>query len=103
MSNENGDIKSDEIARLQANSNIRQRRTTPEDTTARYYTLKAFGKNLKLKLRRSNVLGQRFVVEDRHKNGNKRISTSEVDEHFIGNAISHSGSHVSLSAGNGLV
>ncbi|XP_028401263.1 A disintegrin and metalloproteinase with thrombospondin motifs 18-like [Dendronephthya gigantea] len=103
LSNENGDIQSDEIARLQADSNIRQRRKTPEETTApRYYKLKAFGKDLKLKLRRSKVLGPRFVVEDRHKNDIKRISTSEMNEHFIGNVISHPGSHVSLSAGNGL-
>jgi hypothetical protein len=65
--------------------------------------LKAFGSKLHLNLTRSKVLGSRFVVENRHENGSRIITTPEIDDHFVGNVVSHPGSIISISAGKGLV
>lgn len=83
---------------------IRERRNiADEETGTRYYTLKAFGLNFYLNVTRSNVLASSFVVESRHKNKSRIISTPETPDHFIGNVVSYPGSFVSLSVGTGLV
>jgi hypothetical protein len=104
LSNENGNIESDEVAKLRADFHSRQRRhTSDEETETRYYSLKVFGLNLRLNLTRSKVLGSGFVVENRHENGSRILTTPQAKDHFTGNVVSYPGSKISLIIGNGLV
>ena len=82
----------------------RQGRNVPhEENESRYYSLKVFGSNLLLNLTRSKVLGSGFVVENRHENGSRLLTTPQIENHFTGNVVSYPGSIIFLSVGSGLV
>lgn len=84
-------------------SSHRAKRETQE-TGLKYYHLKAFDKNLHLKVSlNKHLLGPAFHVETRHKDGSKTINDAPHRNFYHGYVIDHSGSFVALSDNRGVV
>ena len=75
----------------------RHRRNTADKTNA-------FGLDLHLNMSlNENLLGYKFSIETRHKNGSTTVTTQHSAKHFVGDVVSHPGSTVAISYGTGMV